>query len=285
MKNKQTFKWLLIVAPIILILGATYINSAKLIHNFEENVQNTDFQPEANSIEVAEIDETSHRKWKIKAEKSFGNANLTIVHSKNVEAEIFDENEKVKITVKAPKAHVDRNTGITTLAGRAEVLMVDKNMKMIADKFIMNKGKPIEATGNVKVYMDESGINHINAQKAIINENLDDMTLYQLSESPVADDMLIKGGQLTMVHSKSTENTKPQKLVLHNGAWVKSGNTTCQSARMDVLLNKAGDPTVAIFTGSPVAIQDGTKIKANRIEYLVGTNKVKASGNVRTQLI
>ncbi|MDJ0625503.1 MAG: hypothetical protein QNJ31_03960 [Candidatus Caenarcaniphilales bacterium] len=278
------------MAPIILILGATYINSAKLIHDFEENVQNTEFQPEASSIEVAEINKKSKRGWKIRAEKSFGNANLTVIHSKNIEAQIFDEDENLKIKVKSPKAYVNRNTGLTTLEERTEVLMIEKNTKMIADKFIINKGQPIEAIGNVQVFLDDQGINHINAEKAIINENLEDITLYKISESPVSDNMLMKGGKLNMLQDNSknrgsNNNSSPRKLVLEEGAWIKNKNTTCQSKRMDIFLNDSGNPTSAVFTGSPVAIQNRTKVKANRIEYTLSNNKVKASGNVRSELI
>ncbi len=273
------------MAAVLIGLTATYMSSAKLLKDFEKNVETKEFVPEANSIEVSEIDTTSHRSWKIKAERSIGNSELTQVNSEIVEALVYDDEDNLKIKINSPKASADRNTGDTVLNGPAEVLMIEKNTKMIADKFIMKKGKPFEAIGHVKIFLSADGSKMVYAEKAIIAKTLDDITLYNVAESPVSPNMLVKGGEMNIVNSGSGKDSKPSRIIMTNGAWVKSGDTTCQSARLDVALDAGGNPSIATFTGSPVAIQKGTRIRATQIQYLVSTGTVKANGNVKTEII
>ncbi len=283
--NFKTLIILVGVATVVIGLSATYINSAKLVNDFEKNVENKQFVPEANAIELSEIDAKTHRSWKIKAEKSIGNSELSEVTSEKVEAQIFDEKDNLKILINAPKATANRSTETSILHGPADITMVEKNTKIIANKFILKKGQPFEAVGNVKILLSPDGSRQINAAKAVISQAMDDIVLYNVSQSPVAPNLLIRGGVLRMEHAGQGKGAKPSKIILTNGAWVKSGETICQSARLDVPLDAAGNPSVAVFTGAPVATQKGTRIHANRIEYVVKTSQVKANGNVRTEII
>jgi lipopolysaccharide assembly outer membrane protein LptD (OstA) len=277
----------LLSGAVLLIAGlsTTYINSARLVNNFEKNIESKEFIPEANSIEVSEVDVASHRSWKIKAEKSVGDSAMNEIESENIKAMIFDEKDNLKIEIKSPKAHLNRTDNTATLQGPAQVLMVEKNTKMIADKFIIKKGKPFEAIGHVKILLSPDGSRQVNAAKAIISQTMDDITLYNVAQSPVSPNLLVRGGIMRMEHSGAGKSSKPQRIILSNGAWVKSNDTTCQSSRLDVLLDAGGNPSIAIFTGAPVATQKGTRIRANVIEYTVADSKVKARGNVRTELI
>lgn len=273
------------ISATVLCLGAAFVNSAKLVNDFEKTVESKDFTPEAESIELAEIDRNSHRGWKIKAERSTGDSNLEIVNAQNVEAEIFDENDKVKMLITAERAKINRATGVTILEGRPKALMVEKNTALVADQMIIKKGQPIDALGNVKVLLKPDGSNCINAQKAIITQAMDDITLYTIAQSPVSDNMLLSGGVMRIEHGGQGKDSKPRKIIISNGAWVKSGTTTCQSSHLDVFLDEAGNASLAIFTGSPVANQNGKIIHASKIEYTVSNGKVKASGSVQSNFI
>lgn len=280
--NSKTLIILALLLAVAIGLTTTFMKSAKLVKDFEQNIEKKQFIPEANSIELSEIDTAAHRSWKIKAKKSTGNTELSKIEANQVEAQVFDENsDKLKMHIKAPKAYINRETQISTLEGPAEVLMVEKGTKMIADRFIIKRGKPIEALGHVKVLLSSDGIKHINAKKAIISEDMNDITLYEVSKSPVSSTLMISGGKMQMEQSGS----KTSKIILSNGAWVKNGETTCQSSRLDVFVDGNGNPSVAVFTGSAVAVQKGTRIKAQKIEYIIATEQVKASGNVRTEII
>ena len=280
--NLKTFLILALVVGVAIGLTTTFMKSAKLVKDFEKDVEKKEFIPEANSIELSELDATAHRSWKIKAEKSIGTADMNKIESDNITAQIFDEKDNLKIQIKSPKAHINRETQISTLDGPAEVFMAEKGTKMIADHFIIKKGKPFEAIGHVKILLSPDGARHINANKAIISEDMNDITLYQISQSPVSPNLLIRGGIMQMEHNSSN---KPSKIILSSGAWVKSNETICESSRLDVLLDANGDPSMAVFTGSPIATQKGTRIRAQKIEYIVPTEQVKASGNVRTEII
>jgi lipopolysaccharide assembly outer membrane protein LptD (OstA) len=280
-KIKKFVPWI-IVTPIAVCLWLTYTNSAKLVNDFESTIESKDFTPEAESLEVAEIDRTAHRGWKIKAAKSSGDSKLDKIKAEGISAEIFDENDKVKMSVTAGKADVDRSGGITVLYDSPSATIVEKNIKLTADKFLIKKGQPIECIGNVKILLNPEGTNHILAAKALIPQSMDDITLYSISKSLVSGNLLLSGGQMSIEHSGSGNSSKPRKIIVSSGAWVQSGTTTCQSSRLDVLLDAAGKPTVAIFTGSPVANQAGKQIKANKIEYTVSNGSVKAIGGIRS---
>jgi len=276
---------MLLVSAITICLGVTYMNSARLVHEFERTVESKDFEPEAESLELAEIDRNSHRGWKITAARSSGDSKLEVVDAEEVEAQIFDDENKVKMVVKASKAKVNRASGITYLEGRPEALLIERNTKLIADQFVIKSGQPIDAVGNVKILLKPDGSNYINAEKAVITQALDDITLYSVSQSPVANNLLLSGGVLRIEHSSKGAGAKPQRIIVSNGAWVKNGSTTCRSARLDVLLDSNGNPSLATFTGSPVANQSGKEIRASKIEYSLPSGKVKASGQVQSNFI
>jgi lipopolysaccharide assembly outer membrane protein LptD (OstA) len=286
LENKfQKYGLISLAVVAILFIGNSYLQSAKLVSDFEKNVEKSTFVPKANTIEFSEIDKDSHRGWKIKSKRSVGNADLDQVVSYDIQAFIFDDEDNPKMEITSPKATSNRKTGLTILEGPAEIVMLEKNSKIISDKFTMQKGSPFEALGNVQIHLSEDGAKKVLANKAIVSQAMDNVTLYQVAESRVSDSLLIKGGQMNIEYSGKGKEAKPQKIILFNGAWVKSGDTVCQSARMDVFLDGNGDPTLAVFTGSPVATQKGTQIRASRIEYGVKNGKIKASGNVRTKLI
>ncbi|MDX1919593.1 MAG: LPS export ABC transporter periplasmic protein LptC [Candidatus Caenarcaniphilales bacterium] len=271
---------LFVFVPIFLVLGASYINSAKLINDFEETIEEKPTTPEAASIEVAEIDKLTKRSWKIKAKSSTSNADLTVVQGKDVEIFIYDENENEKVKISAANAEMNKNTNINTLTGNAVVTMANSPMKLKANKFVVVKGKPIEGTGNVQLWLNANGSNLVNASRVVIQESLDDMIFYGVARSPVSGDTLIQGGVLSFIQNGG----RVSKYILSNGSWVQSGGTTCTSSRADFAVDGTGKVSMATFTGSPVAVQKGTTIRANVIQYQIASKKVKATGNVKTQV-
>ncbi len=279
-KNFKLIIALLIIIAIVSVLGFSYYESRKLVKNFEENVEKKEFHPEASALEISELDAKSHRGWKIKTKKGLANKDMTIITAEGVEAQIFDDqdSEKVKILVKSPKAVVEKANGRAVLTPRADITMVEKNIKIQSNKFILQKGVPMEAIGNVIVFLKPDGSQRINAQKGVISADMDDIVFYQVAPSKVSDNLTIKGGILRLKQN----NSKTEKIVLSNGAWVQNSDLTCQSSTLEVFMDGNGNAQTAIFYGSPVVVnQKGKILKASKVIYNMTNGSVKAVGGVK----
>ena len=280
LKNFKLIIILLVISGIAFILGLSYYESHKLVKNFEENVEKKEFHPEASALEISEIDAKSPRGWKIKTKKGLANKEMTLITAEGVEAQIFDDqdSDKIKILVQSPHAVVEKNTGKAVLTPRADITMVEKNIKIQSDKFILQKGVPMEAIGNVIVLLKPDGSQQINAQKGVISADMNDIVFYNVSPSKVSDNLTIKGGILKLKQA----NSKTEKITLSNGAWVQNDDLTCQSSLLEVFMDGNGNAETAIFYGSPVVVnQKGKILKASKVIYNMKNGSVQAVGGVK----
>ncbi|MDX1918295.1 MAG: LptA/OstA family protein [Candidatus Caenarcaniphilales bacterium] len=278
LKNIKPLIYFAAVAVMVLYLTSSVINSARLVSDFEKNVVGKTFQPEGTALEVSEYDGLARQSWIIKAERSIGSSDLNTIKAFEVEGIVLDESDKPKIKVDSSQALLNRESWKTILQGDTLVEIVQANLKMQADRFLIEKDKPFEALGKVKLLLSEDGKKHINAERALIGQKLDDLVMYGVEESPISEGMTVKG----KVMNFDFADNKPRRIVVTNDVVVRSKSTTCSAGQMEITLNAAGKPTIAIFTGNPVAYQNGNRISADRIEYIVSTGAVKAVGNVRT---
>lgn len=282
MKKPQIIIITIISLTVLAILGTTIFDSAKLISDFEKRTDNkAEFKPQAAELELAEIDKESRRGWKLKAQSGSSNADLSMVTANGVEIKVYDEAENEKLTITANKGTVDKKSGVNTLEGSAVITMAGGNQRLMANKFTIVKGKPIEGVGNVQMLLNAAGSNKLIANRVIIQPSLDDMIFYSVSRSQVSPGTFISGGALSFIKSGG----RVSKYILSGGSRVQSKDTTCTSARSEFFIDGSGKPSLAVFTGSPVAVQKGNTIKAATIQYYPSDGRVKAIGGVKTRMI
>ncbi len=279
LKNKFDFllKKRTYILPLIFFLGAyTAISTFKLVKNFEKNVEKKEFKPKANFIEIIENKNKTQKAWKIIAEGATSNEALEEIKGKNVKAEIYDDEQNVKMKVRSERASINRKTSNCRLVGNVEIELIKEKLTITSNRLNLIKDSPIEILDNVQFFLTNDHSKRIIAERAEVYQKEKIMTLFNILPSPIGDGVFLSGGQMDL----ALQNNEIKVITITNGVFVQGPDFSCRSSMLNLYI-KDKKPSLAVFLGNPIAHQKNKKLKADIIKYDLQNKILKAEGHIK----
>jgi len=249
------------------------------------NTNEVETEPEtsavASGVKITQNNASGKKQWTVMADggKSVGLESGEIEGEK-VKAIIYDEEGSPKMKVNAKQANLLRTQKKATLREDLRVTIAGGDNTIRGDKMFLQGEEPIRITGKtVQFLLSEDGSERINAKKAIITQDLKEITFYDLMPSPIDSQTVLEGG--TMDIKIPPGKSSPDLVKVSGWVSITSQDVSCRSSLL-TLQFKGGKPSMAIFTGSPIAKQGTRIIRANKIKYNLANGKITASGNVKS---
>lgn len=271
--KKSIFLGLIIIAVLYMV-----INTFFLVKDFKANLKENKQEPTASNIEVGQIDENTKRIWKVLAQESTADSHLSDIEASQVKAILYNNQEQDKIIIKADSASFSEDKSSCDLTGNINIDFIESKIIMKTSALPLNSKREIKINQPVEFISKTNTNKKLKARSALITDGLGYLTLYNIYNSPIAQGVILDGGQARFAIKNMSLN---KQINITHGVKITGNNISITASNLKVLMSN-NKPARAVFTGRPKAVQNNKILRADTIEYIFATKQIKAKGNIKT---